>query len=333
MKLFDCSMRDGGYVNNWYFTKEHARSCYTAVKDCGIEYCEVGFRRKEHINGPWFYTPENLINETFGDIVVPECKLALMAQMGTFTIEDFLPKSESHISMIRVLIAYHCKNKDDSVLDVELIHETAEMCKKLKDLGYEVCINIGRIDKIPDDQVKQTCEIINDAPIEYFYIADTYGALGIYKTRQSIETVKKYFNGKIGFHAHDNLKNASVKAIDALYNGASIVDITFGGFGRGSGNAISEYVLAHMYHKSRTSHFHYNLLPSLIYSDKWIESYKKSGIPYLLSGMNSMHVNYAIEVIEKHENATILQVWDVFNKIVHLKKHNFYSSDIITQYI
>jgi 4-hydroxy 2-oxovalerate aldolase len=146
--------------------------------------------------------------------------------------------------------------------------------------------------------------------------------------RQTLETVKKYFCGLVGFHAHDNFKNASVKAIDALYNGAAIIDVTFGGFGRGSGNAISEYVLAHMENKGS-----YNLLPSLIYSDKWVESYKKSGIPYLLSGVNSMHVNYAIEVIEKHDNATIEQVYEVFNKIVGLGKHNFYSSDVITQYI
>src|SRR5210317_1814693 len=58
-------------VNNWYFTKEHARECYNAVKSCGIEYCELGFRRKDHTNGPWFYTPESLVNETFGDIVTP----------------------------------------------------------------------------------------------------------------------------------------------------------------------------------------------------------------------------------------------------------------------
>ena len=158
-------MRDGGYVNNWYFTKEHARECYNTVKSCGIEYCELGFRRKEHTNGPWFYTPETLVNETFGDIVVPECKLALMAQMGTFTIDDFVPKSESLISMVRVLIAYHCKDKDDSKLNTELIHETVEMCRKLKELGYEVSINIGRIDKMSGDQIQETCEIINDAPI------------------------------------------------------------------------------------------------------------------------------------------------------------------------
>jgi 4-hydroxy 2-oxovalerate aldolase len=328
MKLFDCSMRDGGYLNNWYFSKEQARACYSAVKDCGIEYCEIGFRRNEHINGPWFYTPESLIKETFENIVVPECKLALMAQMGTFTIDDFVPRSESLISMVRVLIAYHCKDKDDTKLDIELIIETVDMCKKLRDLGYEVCINIGRIEKISDYQLMQIFDIIKDIPIEYFYIADTYGNLGIYKMRNILLNIKKYYNGKIGFHGHDNLKNASVKAIDALYNGADIVDVTFNGFGRGSGNAKSEYVLAHFQDTEK-----YKLLPSLIYTDKWIESYKNSGIPYLLTGLKSMHVNYAIEVIEKHDNITIEQVWDVFNKIIKMDKHHFYSSEILTQYM
>lgn len=328
MKLFDCSMRDGGYLNNWYFSKEQARACYSAVKDCGIEYCEIGFRRNEHINGPWFYTPESLIKETFENIVVPECKLALMAQMGTFTIGDFVPRSESLISMVRVLIAYHCKDKDDTKLDIELIIETVDMCKKLRELGYEVCINIGRIEKISDYQLMQIFDIIKDIPIEYFYIADTYGNLGIYKMRNILLNIKKYYNGKIGFHGHDNLKNASVKAIDALYNGADIVDVTFNGFGRGSGNAKSEYVLAHFQDTEK-----YKLLPSLIYTDKWIESYKNSGIPYLLTGLKSMHVNYAIEVIEKHDNITIEQVWDVFNKIIKMDKHHFYSSEILTQYM
>jgi 4-hydroxy 2-oxovalerate aldolase len=325
MKLFDCSMRDGGYMNNWYFSKEQARACYSATKDCGIEYCEIGFRRNEHTNGPWFYTPESLVNETYGDIVTPECRLAIMAQMGTFTIDDFVPKSESHISMVRVLIAYHCKDKDDSKLDTELIHETVDMCKKLKELGYEVSINIGRIDKMSDEQIQETCEMIKDAPIEYFYLADTYGNLGIYKMRQILANINKYYDGKVGFHAHDNLKNASVKAIDALYNGADIVDVTFGGFGRGSGNAKSEYVLAHFEDRK--------LLPALLYTDKWIQSYKESGVPYLLSGLKSMHVNYAIEVIEKHENLTMQQVWDVFIKIVDMDKHHFYSSEILTQYM
>ncbi len=330
MELLDCSMRDGGYLTNWYYSKEQARACYTAAKECGIKYCEIGFRRTEHTNGPWFYTPESLINETFSDIATPDCKLALMVQMGTCTIDDFVPRSESLVSMIRVLVAYHCKDKDDTVLDTALMKETVEMSKKLEALGYEVCINIGRIDKVSEEGIKDICDIVKDAPIKYLYVADTYGNLGIYKMRHIFMTIKKYYTGPLGFHAHDNLKNASVKSIDALYNGAAIVDGTFGGFGRGSGNAKSEYVLAHL---KSTSESGYTLLPALIYTDKWVESYKKSGVPYLLSGLKSMHVNYAIEVIEKHDDITIAQVYEVFGKIVKMNKHHFYSSDVITQYM
>ena len=88
---------------------------------------------------------------------------------------------------------------------------------------------------------------------------------------------------------------------------------------------LIEYVLAHFEDRK--------LLPALLYTDKWIQSYKESGVPYLLSGLKSMHVNYAIEVIEKHENLTMQQVWDVFNKIVDMDKHHFYSSEILTQYM
>jgi basic membrane lipoprotein Med (substrate-binding protein (PBP1-ABC) superfamily) len=126
----------------------------------------------------------------------------------------------------------------------------------------------------------------------------------------------------------DTLSAAKTHAKMMINHGADIIDITFGGFGRGSGNAISEYTLAHMENKGG-----YSLLPALIYADKWVESYKKSGIPYLLSGIKSMHVNYAIEVIEKHENLTMQQVWDVFNKIIEMEKHHFYSSEILTQYM
>lgn len=328
MKLFDCSMRDGGYINNWFFSKEQARECYEAAMKCGIEYCEIGFRRTEHTNGPWFYTPENLINETFGNVYQEGCELALMAQMGTFTIEDFVPRQESLISMVRVLVAYHCRDKDDTKLDTELLRGTVEMCNKLIGLGYKVSINVGRIDKMSEEQIKQTCDIIRGTPIEYLYIADTYGNLGIYKMRALLKTIRECDPGvPLGFHAHDNLKNASVKSIDALYNGADIVDVTFGGFGRGSGNARTEFIIAHM--ENRDSR--YKLLPALIYADKWVESYKTSGIPYLLSGINSMHVNYAIEIIEKHPELPIERVYEVLNKIVKNNQHNFYNSEVLTQ--
>lgn len=328
MKILDCTMRDGGYVNNWNFTKEQARECYAAARDSGLSYCEIGFRRTpaESSFGPWYYTSEDLVNETFNPS--DKCKLAVMAQVGTFTIDDFVPKSQSKISMIRLLIAYHCKNKDDEILDTEIISETVSIARKLMDMGYEVCINVGRIDKMSEEQMKTMCTMIQDVPISYFYIADTYGNLGIYKTRKILATLKQYYPGKIGFHAHDNLQNASIKSIDALYNGADIVDVTFGGYGRGSGNAKAELVLAHLIMSDQKDVL---LFPAIEYANKWVERYTTSGVVYLLTGMWSMHVNYAIEIIEKHGNLSMQSVYHTLEQIVKENKHNFYDANLISK--
>jgi len=319
--ILDCTLRDGGYVNNWEFSREQARETYLAAKESGMAYCEVGFRRDSDggSQGPWYYGNEELIRDTFADSVGESCKIAVMAQMGTFTIDSFVPKKDSLITMVRVLIAYHCKNKDDSILDVELIHETVDMCRQLNNLGYETSINIGRIDKMSEEQIRTLCSIVSD--VKFLYIADTYGNLGIYKMRKILATMKQYYSGPIGFHAHDNLQNASIKSIDSLYNGASIVDVTFGGYGRGSGNAKAELVIAHMIMSGVEK---YALLPALIYADKYVQKYHLSGVVYLLTGMWSMHVNYAIEVIEKHNHLPIETVYEKFQDIVRHGKHNFY---------
>jgi len=232
------------------------------------------------------------------------------------------------VTMVRVLIPYHCKNKDDAILDTDVISDTVSVCKSLHELGYETSINIGRIDKLSENQMHEMCLLIRDAPIKYLYIADTYGNLGIYKMRKIIATLKQYYTGAIGFHAHDNLQNASMKSIDALYNGASIVDVTFGGYGRGSGNAKAELVIAHMIMSGSDE---YKLLPALVYADKYVQKYTQSGVVYLLTGMTSMHVNYAIEVIEKWPDLSIEMVYDTFQKIVSIDKHNFYDSGMLTK--
>jgi 4-hydroxy 2-oxovalerate aldolase len=324
MKILDCTLRDGGYTNNWNFTKEQVVESYTACKNAGVKYCELGFRRSkpEEGFGVWYHTPESLINETLGDVISDDTKVAVMAQMGTFTADDFVPKKDSLVSMVRVLIAYHCVNKDDSVLDVDLIKETCEMVTKLKELGYEVTVNIGRIDKISDTQIEETCKLISECEPTYFYIADTYGNLGIVKMNYILDVIKKNYTGEIGFHAHDNLLNATVKSIDSYYNGVSIVDGTMGGIGRGSGNAKTELLIAHTIMKNKEG---YDLLPVLEYCEKWIGSYKNNHVLYFITGMYSMHVNYAITLIEKYD----FEFSKCYNVLMHIyknNKHNFFDA-------
>jgi 4-hydroxy 2-oxovalerate aldolase len=332
MKLLDCTLRDGGYTNKWNFSKEQVRENYTACVSSNIEYCEIGFVRTKPDPdfGPWYHTTEKLISDTLGDLVVPErTKIVTMAQMGTFSLSDFVPKKDSIVSMVRVLIAYHCKDKNDADLDIELIYETANTCKQLKEMGYEVTVNVGRIDKMSDEQIVEVCKIMSAGceDLDYLYVADTYGNLGMVKVKQILELLKNNYSGKIGFHAHDNLLNATVKSIDAWYNGADIVDGTIGGLGRGSGNAKTELLIAHMLMKKD---LRYGLFPVLEYGEKWIGTYKKNHVLYFITGMYSMHVNYAIELIETYD-LPFSRCYEILIKIAEENKHHFFDAKLLKQ--
>ena len=166
----------------------------------------------------------------------------------------------------------------------------------------------------------QICTKIQECAPEYLYIADTYGNLGLVKMNKILATIKANYNGKIGFHAHDNLLNASVKTIDAMYNGCDIVDSTIGGLGRGSGNAKTELIIAHFLMSGNKK---YDIFPVLAYGEKWINTYKQNHVLYFITGMYSMHVNYAIHLIEKY-SLPFKQCYDVLLQIVKLDKHHFF---------
>ena len=42
-KLLDCTLRDGGYINNWDFSRNFGDALYRAVSAAGVDYVEVGF--------------------------------------------------------------------------------------------------------------------------------------------------------------------------------------------------------------------------------------------------------------------------------------------------
>ena len=124
IKLLDCTIRDGGYVNDWKFTKTQVRECYKACSTSGVDYMEIGFRnfrKKELLEkyGDSFFCTEEYINSVVEN-VEHGSKIAVMVTINAFDIKDFIQKSESKISLVRVLMAYHgAKNGNDDVLDIK----------------------------------------------------------------------------------------------------------------------------------------------------------------------------------------------------------------------
>lgn len=336
-ELLDCTIRDGGYVNDWKFTKEQIRQCYISCSKANIDYMEIGFRnlnKPELKNkyGETYFCYEDYLNNVVGDI--DGCKIAVMVTINAFDMNDFVPKTQSKIDMVRVLMAYHgSKNGDDNVLDMKQLLDGIKQIEQLIELGYKISFNIGRIDKINKNQLYEICKILSTTQISYFTMADTYGSVDLCYIETLIPYVKMLLNNtniKIGFHTHDNMTNATSKALYSLKYGVDIIDGCILGYGRGSGNAKTELLMMDLNKNYGTN---YEFINVIEYGDKYLIHYKECtnnlcyNIIYALSAYFGCHVSYSIDIIEKYDKMEVRNVYRIFEKLKEMKKEMFYYED------
>ena len=98
-------MRDGGYLNNWYFDKKFAREYLLACVNTGVDVIEIGWRGTEEFfshekYGLWRFTEDNLIKEVSKGIRLPD--IAVMCNFGKIKTDDFVEKNESPVNIIRL---------------------------------------------------------------------------------------------------------------------------------------------------------------------------------------------------------------------------------------
>jgi 4-hydroxy 2-oxovalerate aldolase len=337
MQLLDCTIRDGGYVNDWKFTEKQVRECYLACSQAGVDYMELGFRnfkKPDFINkfGPTFFCEEEYINKTIGDI--NGCKIAVMVTINAFDIEDFVPKDKSKIDMVRVLMAYHgSKNKNDDILDTQQLLDGVKQIEKLIDLGYEISFNIGRIDKMSKQQLYEVCKILSSTKISYFTMADTYGSVDLDHIEKLIPYIKFLFRDvfetdiRVGFHAHDNMSNGTCKALHSLKYGADMIDGCILGYGRGSGNAKTELIMMDLNKNHKKT---YDFISMIEYGDRYLINYKEClnnlcyNVVYALSSYFGCHVTYSIDIVENYDKMEVRDIYNVFKKLKDDNNHMFY---------
>lgn len=301
--ILDCTLRDGGYCNDWRFDRETARACYMAAKNAGCAVCEVGFRRTIPEKGVLYHCPEETMVSWFGDIVDPACKIAAMAQMGTFEVADFLPARDSVFSMVRLLVAYHSIDKDDSRLNTALFDETVAAANALSALGYAVSINVGRAEKLTDAMV---ATILDKCGAHTLYFADTYGALSLSRSYELLGMCKAA-GVRVGFHYHNNREDANERARSMVAAGCNMIDGTMGGYGRGSGNTKLEALVAD---PLPVLGFVDNHLHG--YQDRQDAAYQGYNVLYFITALFGFHVNYANELILDRPKRTVADIVKAF---------------------
>jgi 4-hydroxy 2-oxovalerate aldolase len=337
----DCTIRDGGYVNNWKFTEEQVSECYKSCNLAGIDYMEIGFRNFKKQNfletyGETFFCDESYINKVITN--EGSCKLAVMVTINEFDINAFVDKNKSKISLVRVLMAYHgSKNKSDDVLDTKLLQDGILQINQLLDLGYEISFNIGRIDKMNFAQIKQVCDELNKTNISYFTMADTYGSVDLDYIEKLIPYVRSLLKNSIevGFHAHDNCSNATTKALYSLKFGVKMIDGCILGYGRGSGNAKTELLLMDL---NKNHNCNYDFIHLINFGDNNLINYKECtnnlcyNVVYALSSYFGCHVTYAIEIIEKYDKMNIIDIYNIFKRLKDTDKNMFFYANVLDEF-
>lgn len=296
IKVMDCTLRDGGLVNDFRFSDEFVKDLYNANIKAGVDYMEFGYKAsKEVFNvedfGPWKFCDEDSIRKIVGDNN-SDMKISVMSDVGrTDYKNDIIDKKDSVIDMVRTACYIH------------QIPTAVEMIEDAKRKGYETTANIMAVSKVNDEDLQNGLEILAKSPVDVIYIVDSFGS---FYPEQMKRLSDKYlnigakYNKKIGIHAHNNQQLAFANTIEALRNGVSLLDSTVSGMGRGAGNCYTESLLAFLKNPK------YNLVPIMNFVEKHIQKIKEEGavwgydVPYLLTGVLNSHPRTAIAFIKEN---------------------------------
>lgn len=323
--VLDCTVRDGGYLNEWFFEPKLVRETYRAVSKAGIDYFEIGFRGTEsHFDpkkyGLWRFTPNDLIVETVKGI--DGAKLAIMADFGKIEVDDFEPADESPVTLVR--LAAH---KTD-------MRAAMELAQKWKAKGYETSLQAMGYSGYSKAEQEELAAMLAGSGIDYIYVADSYGSLfpdSIAELMEPMLPLKGEM--RVGFHPHNSLQMAFANTIAAIEAGADIVDSSIYGMGRGAGNLPTEIIVAWLQERMPDK---FNVIPVLdAVSRHFAPMQDEIGwgyrLPYMLSGLFEVHPYFAARLVDMKEFA-MEDIWRALT-VVHRRKPVGFSQALVDEIV
>jgi 4-hydroxy 2-oxovalerate aldolase len=308
IKVVDCTIRDGGLMNNHHFDERLVKIVFDVCAAAGVDYMEIGYKAsrkniKQGEHGLWKYCCEEDVRRVAGDHS-GALKLAVMADAERCDYhEDIPPKRESVMTMIRVATY------------INQIPTALDMVKDAHDKGYETTVNLMAASTIPEPELNEGLEALAESEAQAIYLVDSFGA---FYSEQVQHLVRKYLHyckpaGKeVGVHMHNNMQLAYANTIEGIILGANYLDATFAGLGRGAGNCPLELLISFLHNPK------YNLRAVLECVQNHIEPMRKKllwgyDLPYLLTGLLNQHPRTAIKFKEaelQNQKGDILDFYD-----------------------
>ena len=307
IKILDCTLRDGGYVNEWAFGVKESQGITELVSKSGVEFVEVGFiGPHQDQEGVVRFSSMAELMKVFGN-VDRSAKLSAMTYAEGYSVDNFPDRTDSMVEMIRVI--FWKRNLEEGV----------EYCRKLVNKGYQVGVQLARTEQYDLSEIGDIVKMFNDVHPYAVYVVDSFGTFDREKLLRYSEIYDRSLamDIRFGFHAHNNMQQAFTNAVTFCEQGLDhdlILDASVLGIGRGAGNLNIELFMYYLNAKG----YQFNLEPICKTASRYIEpiksKIKKSEIwgysyPYFLAatnGRNHAFVNYLLEQGVSIENMAVI---------------------------
>ena len=291
IKVVDATLRDGGLVNDFYFTDEFVKALYIANIRAGVDYMEMGYKASKEMFdeskfGKWKFCDDDDIRAIVGDNDTG-LKIAVMADVGRCDYrKDIVSRSESPVDLIRVATY------------LNTIPAAADMIEDAKKKGYEVSCNIMAISSGLESDLRVALDILGKTSADVFYIVDSFGSLYPEQIARIADTYMEFaakYGKQLGIHAHNNQQLAFANTIEAVGDGVDWLDATYSGMGRGAGNCAMELLLGFLHNPK------YNNYYVIQFIEQYMNKLKEDGVvwgfdlQYMMTGLLNQHPRAAIQ--------------------------------------
>lgn len=303
IKVLDCTIRDGGLMNNHQFSLEMVRNVYQSVNRAGIDYVELGYKADESQFDRAKFGPMKFCSEEDLKKVVAgfekKSKISVMVDIGRVDPNALLPREESVVDMMRV--ASYIKDIDKAISLVNQIH----------DLGYETTINIMAVSHARERELDEALEQVEkESAADVIYLVDSFGALYSEQISHLAQKYREKMPTKdIGIHAHNNQQLAFANTIEAIINHINFLDGTIYGIGRAAGNCPMELLLGFLKNPK------YDLRPIIeVISQEFIQMRKEIEwgytIPYMITGILDLHPRAGMQLLNSDNREKYLEFFE-----------------------
>jgi len=313
IQILDCTLRDGGYYNNWDFDKKLVYKYLKQIIKSNIKNVEIGFRffDQKYFLGPLAYSTDIYLKKLNIPKRINVCVMVNSSDLinGNKKLTDlFVKKNLSRVDTIR--FATHFRE----------IENLVPFLKEAKKLKYKIIVNLMQANDRSENEIKYAIDKLKKINcVSVLYFADSLGKMKPENISNLFKLVKKYWKNDLGVHTHDNKGLALLNCMEAIKNGVKWIDTTVQGMGRGAGNIQTEIFLAEIETNKKTK---YKLEPIYKLSEgPFLELKKKynwgKSLNYFIAADNNIHPTYiqTLENDQRYSSDKILEILNYLKKI------------------